>query len=131
MSIHLNHSSIILPKGYWLTCGEPRDRRDGSFRRKGRQKEPSDCVITPFLLKGSDRGDTVSTTEYTEKAREEHGTLMTTYLWLKIYAPRLASDFLPLASSYATSVVRKVSLSSSNFQYHNRSRERRGRQARS
>ena len=93
--------------------------------------EPSDCVITPFLLKGSDRGDTVSTTEYTEKAREEHGTLMTTYLWLKIYAPRLASDFLPLASSYVTSVVRKVSLSSSNFQYHNRGRERRGRQARS
>jgi len=52
-----------------------------------RTKGTADCVIAPFLLKGSDRGDTVSTTEYTEKAREEHGTLMTTYLWLKIYAP--------------------------------------------
>jgi len=50
---------------------------------------------------------TVSTTEYTEKAREEHGTLMGAYLWLKFPAPRLASDFLLLASSYVTSVVKK------------------------
>jgi len=49
------------------------------------------------------------TTEYTEKAREEHGTLMGAFLWLKLHAPRLASDFLPLASSYVYSVVEIVS----------------------
>jgi len=34
---------------------------------------------------------------------------MGAFLWLKLHAPRLASDFLPLASSYVYSVVEIVS----------------------
>jgi len=37
-------------------------------------KGTADCVITPFVLKGSDRGDSVSTTEYRVHREDKRGT---------------------------------------------------------